>query len=188
MPVIPAIKSSFHVFLVNGISLGQWSEEFSSTSLGVTPIDIPSTIAIAPQKAVVARCYGLQELDGYYLISDNMLKAKNLGIPIVYGTSGVTAMYPNQDDPSLIIPGEGLLNESGKFREYTFETWLRINSYSNDRKRIIGPIASNDGIYVDGPSIGLKVGDQYGAYYVGEWTRPMLVHMKIKKEPMFEYT
>ena len=171
------------VFLVNGISLGQWSEEFASVSLGVEPIDISDKdIAVSSTKAVVAKCYGLQQLDGYYLVSDNMLKAKNLGIPIVYGTSGVTAMYPNQDDPSLIIPGEGLLNESGKFREYTFETWLRINSYSNDRKRIIGPIASNDGIYVDGPSIGLKVGDQYGAYYVGEWTRPMLVHMKIKKD------
>jgi hypothetical protein len=170
------------VFLVNGISLGQWSEEFASTSLGVEAIDIPSTISIAPQKGVISKCYGLQELDAYYLVSDNMLKAKNSGIPIVYGTSGLTTIYPNTDLPSLIVPGSGLLNESGKFKQYTFETWLRINSYSNERKRIIGPIASEDGIYVDGPSIGLKVGDEYGTYYVGEWTRPMLIHMRIGKD------
>jgi hypothetical protein len=169
------------VFLVNGISFGQWSEEFSSTSLGVEPVDIPSTVLIAPQKGIVAKCYGLQELNAYYLVSDNMLKAKNSGIPIVYGTSGLTTIYPNGVLPSLIVPGVGLLNESGKFKQYTFETWLRINSYSNDRKRIIGPIASEDGIYVDGPSIGLKIGNQYKAYYVGEWTRPMLVHMRIGK-------
>jgi hypothetical protein len=170
------------VFFVNGISIGQWSEEFASTSLGIDPIDIPSSISLAPQKAIVAKCYGLQELDGYYLVSDNMIKAKNSGIPIVYGTSGITTMYPNADIPSLIIPGVGLLNESGKFRQYTFEAWIRINSYSNDKKRIVGPVSSEDGIYVDGPSIGLKIGNNYGAYYVGEWTRPMLVHMRVGKD------
>jgi hypothetical protein len=171
------------VFLVNGLTFGQWSEEFASTSLGVSPIDISDkNIAITTQDAIVAKCYGLQELDGYYLVSDNMLKAKNVGVPMVYGTSGLTAIYPNENDPSLIIPGVGLLNESGKFRQYTLEAWIRINSYSNERKRIIGPIASDNGIYVDGPSIGLKVGEEYRTYYVGEWTRPMLVHMKIGED------
>ncbi len=170
------------VFLVNGITFGQWSEEFSSTSLGVSPIDLPSEISLDPQKAVVAKCYGLQELDAYYLVSDNMLKAKNLGIPIVYGTSSLTALYPNDTNPSLVVPGLGFLNESGKFRQYTLETWLRVNSYTNERKRIIGPIASDDGIYVDGPSIGLKIGNDYSTYYVGEWTRPMLVHLRLGKD------
>lgn len=170
------------VFLVNGITFGQWSEEFSSTSLGVSPIDLPSEISLDPQKAVIAKCYGLQELDAYYLVSDNMLKAKNLGIPIVYGTSSLTALYPNGSNPSLIVPGLGFLNESGKFKQYTLETWIRVNSYSNDRKRIIGPVASSDGIYVDGPSIGLKIGNDYSTYYVGEWTRPMLVHLRLGKD------
>jgi len=170
------------VFLVNGISFGQWSEEFASTSLGVEPVNIPSEIAIAPQKGVAAKCYGLQELDGYYLVSDSMLKAKNTGIPIVYGASSLTTIYPNGTNPSLIVPGVGMLNESGKFKEYTLETWLRVNSYTNNTKRIIGPIKSDDGIYVDGPSIGLKVGDTYSTYYVGEWTRPMLVHLRVGKD------
>lgn len=171
------------VFLVNGISLGQWSEEFSSTSLGANPIDISDkNIAVTTQHAVIAKCYGLQELDGYYLVSENMLKAKNSGIPMVYGTSGLTTLYPNDSQPSLIIPGVGILNDSGKFKQYTLETWLRINSYSNDRKRIIGPISSDNGIYVEGPFIGLKIGNEYQNYYVGEWTRPMLVHMRIGKD------
>ena len=171
------------VFLVNGLTLGQWSEEFASTSLGVSPISISDkNIAVTTQDAIVAKCYGLQELDGYYLVSDNMLKAKNVGVPMVYGTSGLTTIYGNENDPSLIIPGVGLLNESGKFRQYTLEAWIRINSYSNERKRIIGPIASTDGIYVDGPFIGLRVGSEYKTYYVGEWTRPMLVHMKIGED------
>ena len=169
------------VFLVNGITFGQWSEEFASTSLGINLITIPSTIPISSTEGVVAKCYGLQELDGYYLASDNMLKAKNLGIPIVYGTSSLTTLYPNGSDPSLIVPGVGFLNESGKFKEYTLETWLRINSYTNETKRIIGPISSDDGIYVDGPSIGLKLNSQYKTYYIGEWTRPMLIHLRFGK-------
>ena len=169
-------------FRVNGISFGQWSEEFASTSLGQIPQNIPSTISISPQKAVVAKCYGLQELNGYYLVSDNMLKAKNSGIPIVYGTSSLTTLYPNNGLPSLIVPATGMLNQSGQFIQYTFETWLRINSYTNETKRIIGPLGSEDGIYVDGPSIGLKIDKEYKTHYIGEWTRPMLVHMKIGKD------
>jgi len=169
-------------FLINGITFGQWSEEFASSSLGVTPTAIPSTIAIAPQQGVVAKCYGLQELDAYYLVSNNMLKAKNSGIPIVYGSSSLTTLYPNGTNPSLIVPGVGLLNEAGTYREYTFETWLRVNSYTNETKRIIGPISSDDGIYVDGPNIGLKIGNDYKTYYVGEWTRPMLVHLRVAKD------
>lgn len=171
-----------HAFRVNGITLGQWSEEFSSTSLGVNPINIPSEISIAPQKGIVAKCYGLQELNGYYLISDNMIKAKNSGIPLVYGTPGHTTLSENGTLPSLIVPGAGMLNKSGQYKQYTLETWLRVNSYTNSRKRIIGPIGSSDGIYVDGPSIGLKIGNEYKTNYIGEWTRPMLIHLKVGKD------
>jgi hypothetical protein len=171
-----------NVFRVNGLTFGQWSEEFSSTSLGTNPVNIPSDISIAPQKAIIARCYGLQELNGYYLVSDNMLKAKNSGIPLVYGTPGHTTLYENSGLPSLIVPGVGMLNKSGQYKQYTLETWLRVNSYTNETKRVIGPIGSSDGIYVDGPAIGLKVGTEYKTNYVGEWTRPMLVHLKVGKD------
>jgi hypothetical protein len=175
--------NSENVFRINGLTLGQWSEEFASTSLGINPVDISDkNIALSVKDAVVAKCYGLQELDGYYLISDNMLKAKNAGMPIVYGTPGHTILYPNNSLPSLIVPGVGMLNEVGQFKQYTLETWIRINSYTNETKRIIGPIGSNDGIYVDGPSIGIKVNNQYKTNYIGEWTRPMLLHFKVGKD------
>jgi len=175
--------NSENIFRINGLTLGQWSEEFASTSLGINPVDISNkNIALSVKDAVVAKCYGLQELDGYYLISDNMLKAKNAGMPIVYGTPGHTILYPNNSLPSLIVPGVGMLNEAGQFKQYTLETWIRINSYTNETKRIIGPIGSNDGIYVDGPSIGIKINDQYKTNYVGEWTRPMLLHFKVGKD------
>lgn len=171
-----------HIFRVNGITFGQWSEEFSSTSLGTDLVNIPSTISISPQQGIVAKCYGLQELNGYYLVSDNMIKAKNSGIPLVYGTSGHTALYENGGLPSLIVPGVGMLNQLGQYKQYTLETWLRVNSYTNETKRIIGPIHSSDGIYVDGPAIGLKIGKEYKTVYIGEWTRPMLVHLKVGKD------
>jgi len=171
-----------NAFRINGITFGQWSEEFSSTSLGTNPINIPADIDIAPQKAIIARCYGLQELNGYYLVSNNMLKAKNSGIPLVYGTPGHTTLYENNGLPSLIVPGVGMLNKSGQYKQYTLETWLRVNSYTNETKRIIGPIGSSDGIYVDGPAIGLKIGKEYRTNYIAEWTRPMLVHLRVGKD------
>lgn len=163
-------------FLVNGLSLGQWSEEFNSVSLGVTQIDLPSSIALDPSKVIEASAYGIQESPGYYFVKDNALLAKNTGIPMVYGASNLTTISPNSG-PSLIVPGYGFLNASGEYRDYTFEAWLKISSDTTIEKRILGPISSLDGIYVHGPLIILKVGNLFGSYFVGEWQRPMLVNI-----------
>jgi hypothetical protein len=168
-------------FLVNGITAGQWCEEFNSSSLGVQKISIPSDIAISPYFGIEASAYGLQNNKGYYLVKDNSLMAKNTGIPLVYGASNLTKLLPNSGDPSLIIPGLGFLSEGGQYKEYTLEAWLRINSDSSTIKRIIGPIGSDDGVYVDGPFLTLKIGNSSSSYYVGEWTRPMLMHVRISE-------
>jgi hypothetical protein len=168
-------------FLVNGVTAGQWCEEFNSTSLGVQKISIPSDISIAPQFAIEASAYGLQDNKAYYLVKDNSLLAKNTGIPLVYGASNLTKLLPNDGEPSLIIPGLGFLSEGGQYKEYTLEAWLRINSDSTSIKRIIGPVGSDDGVYVDGPFLRLKIGSNSGSYYVGEWTRPMLMHVRISE-------
>jgi len=166
-------------FLVNGITVGQWCEEFNSSSLGVQKISIPSTISLPESFAIEADAYGLQDNKGYYMVKDNSLMAKNTGIPLVYGASNLTKLLPNNGLPSIIIPGLGFLSEAGQYKEYTLEAWMRINSDSITKKRILGPIASTDGLYVEGPFIILKVGNNSGAYYVGEWTRPMLIHIRI---------
>ncbi len=170
-------------FLINGISVGQWSEEFNAVSLGVQGSNIPSTINLPSLKGIEARAYGLQESSGYYILDDLSLSAKNSGVPMVYGASNTTILVPNQNNiPGLILPGNGFLNNNGKFKEYTLEMWLRINSSTNELKRIFGPIASDDGLYVDGPFITLKISDNIGSFCVGQWTRPMLLHIRVTKD------
>jgi hypothetical protein len=167
-------------FYVNGVTFAQWSEEFLATSPGVfgeaLPADVPFSYLSIPAKS-----YGLQDLDGYYFINNQFLTAKNSGVPIVYGSSNVTRILPNGSDPSVIIPGQGFLNEAGRYREYTAEMWVRIDSKATSPTRIFGPIGSTDGIYVDGPFIKIKVGDSVGAHPITEWYRPMLLDFKISE-------
>jgi hypothetical protein len=168
-------------FLINGITSGQWCEEFNSSSLGVEKISLPSDIALPESFAIAADAYGLQDNKAYYMVKDNSLMAINTGIPLVYGASSLTKLLPNDNLPSLIVPSLGFLSEGGQYKEYTLEAWIRINSDSVTKKRIIGPIASTDGLYVEGPFIVLKIGNTSGAYYVGEWTRPMLIHIRFSE-------
>lgn len=173
-------------FLINGVTVGQWSEEFHASSLGVSGELLPSSIAIEPSYAIEANAYGRQDKKGYYLISDESLMAKNTGIPLVYGASGLTKLLPNINEdqtpkPSLIIPGCGFLGADGQYKEYTLEAWLRINSDSTTKKRILGPLGSDDGLYVEGPFLILKIGENFGSHYVGEWTRPMLIHIRVSE-------
>lgn len=177
-----AQSSNDYQFLVNGFSMGQWSEEFNSTSLGVQKIQIPSDIDLPISYGIQAKAYGLQELDGYYLITNDALVAKNSGIPMVYGASNTTILSPNGSKPSLILPGKGFLNNSGRYKDYTVEMWLRINSDTPSYKRIFGPLHSSDGLYVNGPFLTLKIGDKFGSHSVGEWNRPMLIDIVIYKD------
>jgi hypothetical protein len=167
-------------FYVNGVTFGQWSEEFLATSPGLFGESLPSDVPFS-YLSITAKSYGLQDLDGYYFINNGYLTAKNSGVPIVYGSSNVTRILPNGSDPSVIIPGQGFLNEAGRYREYTAEMWVRIDSKATSPTRIFGPIGSTDGIYVDGPFIKIKVGDSVGAHPITEWYRPMLLDFKISE-------
>jgi hypothetical protein len=171
-------------FLVNGITFGQWSEEFNATSLGVVPEPIGQQVFDSNEvMGIPAKSYGLKELDGYYVVNEKTLLAKNSSIPMVFGGSNLTTLQKKsngigEDTPSLIVPSQGLLNESGKHKEYTLEFWLRISCDSIDDYRIIGNIRGTDGIYVKGPFLSLKINNHVIRHYVGEWYRPMLVHVR----------
>lgn len=166
-------------FLCNGISIGQWSEEFNSTSLGVTPSAVPSSILGASGiLGIPAAAYGLQDLNGYYLVRRNALSAKNYGMPMVYGSNNSTTLQQVGSAPSILVPALGFLNESGKYKDYTFEFWLRVSSSSSAERRIFGNIRGTDGIYVNGPFLSLKVGNTVIKHYVGQWSRPMLVQIR----------
>jgi hypothetical protein len=167
--------------LFNGISVGQWAEEFNAVSLGVQKIAFPNTIAIDDSYAIEAQAYGLGDKSGYYISGLTSLFAKNTSIPLVYGASGLTKITPNSGNPSLIIPGQGFLNESGRYKEYTVEFWARINSDATTPKRIFGPIASSDGLYVESGFLTLKIGKSFKSHFVGEWYRPMLINIRLVK-------
>jgi hypothetical protein len=176
-------------FYLNGISAGQWSEEFNAVSLGITQILLPSSIALDQTYALEAKAYGLSDNSGYYLVKDNALVATNTTIPLVFGASGITKLKPNSnigsglDDsvPSLIVPGQGFLNESGRYKDYTVEFWSRISCDSLVSKKIFGPIASSDGLYADSGFLTLKIGESFKSYFVGEWFRPMLIQIRLIK-------
>jgi hypothetical protein len=173
--------TSTTAFYINGISIGQWSEEHNNYSLGVAGAAITShTIAIATTSGVEAEAYGLGGESGYYLINDNALVARNSSVPMVYGASNSTILSPNEEgEPSLIIPGKGFLNEAGQYKEYTVEFWTRINSNAITPKRIFGPISSSDGLYVEGGFLTFVIGNNFGSHFVGEWFRPMLIHLRL---------
>lgn len=214
---------SDYIFNFNGMSVGQWSEEFNTTSLGVNAIDLPATIGLQESslKCIESNSYGSNNNKGYYLVANNVLTSRNTSIPLVYGSSGVIRLTANSStvvesvidggppvqatseiidggdpitdplysldggievlSPSYIIPGLGLLNEDGKYKEYTLEFWTRIDSNVLEPHRLVGPIGSDDGIYVEGGHITLVVGTSFKSYFVGQWIRPMLVNMTISK-------
>jgi hypothetical protein len=174
--------SADNEFYINGITLGQWNEEFNTYSLnGITETTVPSSISIyGGYDAVEAQAYGVAEDSGYY-ITEGGLKCKNAGIPLVYGASGVTRLEPNTD-ASLILPGKGFLNKKGQYNDYTIEFWARIAVNTSTPFKIFGPIASEDGLYVEDGFLTLVIGDQFASHFVGEWFRPMLIHIRLIKD------
>ena len=171
--------SSTYSLYINGITVGQWAEEFQSGSLGGNVVAIPSEIAIEDTLGIASEAYGFSDLKAYHIINQGRLLAKNTGIPMVYGASNVTKIYPHpEQEPSIIFPGLGVFNESGKYKDSTIEFWLRVLQESSSQQKIFGPISSNDGLYVRGPFLILKINDQTASYYIGEWGRPMLVHIR----------
>lgn len=169
--------------IINGVTAGSYAEEFNGSSLGVQVGTIPSTLytASAFPKGNIAYSYGSDENVGYYLSSTKKVYSRNSSTPMVYGSSSSTVLSPT-NNMCLIVPGMGFLNDSGKHRELSFESWIRVIGYTSTAKRIIGPVASTDGLYVDGSSLVLKIGDNYGSHYVGEWDRPMLVNINVQAD------
>ena len=169
-------------FVLNGFTAGQWAEEFQLTSLGVqSSTSLASeNLPLGTTLGVPAQPYGLAGDSGYYLIHDNNLLAKNNTMPLLFGAKNSTSIIPNiNGEPSLIIPGLGFMNESGKNSNLTAEFWIKIDSKATQFRRIFGPIGSDDGLYVDGPFLKLKVGDQVGSHPIREWSRPMLVDIRL---------
>ena len=176
------LAGDYNVY-INGLSVGQWSEDFNKNSYGIDTDPIPANINLPSiMEAVPAFPYGASGANGYYLGQGYQLFCKNFGVPLVFGSSNVSKVSPNVYEgvnyPSLIFPGYGFLNERGRYNDYTVELWLRVNSSSNIPRKIFGPIVGTDGLYADGAYLTFKVGNFVGSHFVGEWFRPMLVHIR----------
>lgn len=167
----------------NGVSLGQWAEQYNSYTMGYNELDLPDAIENVISSGSAYQCvyvdaYGTNTArNGYYLIKNKRIYARPTGIPLVYGSyQSVSISECPDSNPSIIIPGCGLLNESGKYNSYTLEAWVRINNLSPDPVKIIGSIGSSDGIYVEEGFISIYIGSYTKSYFVGKWYRPMLLH------------
>ena len=113
--------------LLNGVTVGQWSEEFNRVSLGLQMSDYSTEPSLSSSlKVIPAYPYGTSNKNAYYTCNTTSLYSKNFGVPIVYGSSNVTKLYPNTDAPSLVFPGYGFLNTKGKYNEYTAEMWIKL--------------------------------------------------------------
>lgn len=240
-PAVDALESESSIYF-NGVSLGQWSEPYTSISTGISsasiaalPNNISSLIDYPGEiKSTTIDPYGFNDESdhGYILSVNNSIFAKLSGIPMVYGSSGniklsrdnisvsqlpvvdgssleellfdggsASSSYTEfldgrnastYDDseqyykiPSLVFPGKGFLNQYGSNKILTTEFWLRINPETLTRRRIFGPLASDDGIYVDRDFITVNVGNHSKSYFIGKWYRPMLVHFCQSQNEIF---
>lgn len=167
-------------FYINGVNFGQWSEEFNAESLGVSQSLIEDISEVqSGMSGIESYSYAKEEDPAYYVATSNALYAKNTSVPMVFGSSNTTKLVHNPSGPSLVISGKGFLNQAGRFQEYTLETWLRIQSTGTELRRIIGPLDSNDGLYVNGPFVTLAVGSSFESHFIGDWFRPMLFSLRL---------
>jgi hypothetical protein len=168
-------------YYINGLTIGKNSEPFNGESFGQTLISIPATIATTQTFGIESKSYGTQEYSAYYIGTGSNLYGKNAGMSLSYGSGNSAIFYANatENQPSFIFPGFGLLNENGRYKELTLEMMIRINANNSTPKRIIGPLASTDGVYVTKEFISLKIGEDIQSFYLSELYRPMLLQFKI---------
>jgi len=184
------------VFAINAISVGQWSELFQYESTGFLSASISNTeirdllqestiLDVLDITAFTADSYGISDpLNGYYLVEKNKMLSVNNKLPITFGATNITNIKAPVfgNIPSLVFPGLGFLNDSGRYKELTAEFWLRAFTKSSTPIKIFGPLASQDGVYVEKDYITLRVDSISKSYFVGKWYRPMLIDIKYSIE------
>ena len=169
-------------FIINGITIGQWSENFISKSLGATKELAPVSSGL-PNDVVPADQYGILSDNSYYIVEDGRLLAMNAGVPMVFGSENVTRVYPSLNgSPSIIIPNKEMFTENGRYKDFTLEFWLKVRPTTKESRKILGPLDTNDGIYVTEGFITLVVNNKFVSHNISEWYRPMIMHLVIKDQ------
>lgn len=167
--------------IMQGLSIGQNSETTCYESLGSIKQELPDSLGFTSLYGIPSDQYGILADNGYHVVRNNRLLAKNDGFPIVFGTPQSTKIYPSEANlPSFVFPGKGMLNEAGRNKNYTLELWMKLDPETTTAKKIIGPISGNDGIYVKEGFITLVIDSEIGSHCISEWYRPLLVHLILK--------
>lgn len=165
-------------------------DDLDSVISAATPVNLASTksIALANMYGVASNSYTSSLNPAYYISqssSSGNLKVSNIGIPLVYGATQVSNVLENTlssvSYPSIIVPGFGLFNENGRSKKVALEFWIRAKAYSHYPRKIVGAIASSDGLYIDGPFIKLKINNNIASHYIGNHNRPL--HIVINYSP-----
>lgn len=186
--------ASSRQFSLYNFAVGQWSEEFNAETSGSVPVPL-SSLSASPGivksiggiyssspsyfKTIDLDSYGVSDSDsGYYIVEGNRMLARNTKLPMVYGSGNITEIYPSSyGTPSIIFPGKGFLHENGKYKNLTLEFWLRVNTKSKEKIRIMGPINSNDGLYIHDCYLTLIIGPYEKSYRIPKWYRPSIINI-----------
>ena len=176
--VKPGGAEGSYNFVMNALSVGQWSESFSAQTLGSTPIELPTSTGLSSIYGLEADQYGPLSDNAYYVVEDGRLLARNNGVPLVFGSENCVQLNASLTGlPSFIFPSKGFLSEEGRHKTQTLEFWMKIKPNTLEDRRIFGPINSDYGVYVSEGFITLSIGDNFQTHNVYEWYRPMLVHI-----------
>jgi len=172
-------------FIFNGITVGQWSEPFTSKSLGAITEVAPASSGLS-NKVVSSDQYGVLSQNAYFVCENGKALAKNKGIPMIFGSENVTKIYPSLDgSPSFIFPNKEFFTTDGISKDFTLEFWIKTRPSTKESRRILGPIDTNDGVYVSEGFITLVVDGKFSSHNVSYWYRPMLVHIYIKGDAFY---
>jgi len=176
--VIAGGASGEYDFIINAMSVGQWSEPFASKTLGSTPSPIPTSTGYTGLYGIEADQYGPLSENAYYVIENDALLSRTDGVPMVFGSENCVRMTGSASGkPSFIFPSKGFLSESGRYKTQSLEFWLRIKPNTKEDRKIFGPLDSDYGVYVSEGFITLAVGENFQTHNIYEWYRPMLVHI-----------
>jgi hypothetical protein len=166
---------------ISGMSLAEGSEHFAPKSTGnVFALSSELDISSVPDRHSKVFPYGISSSNAAVFVEQGRLLGKQFGLPLVFGTESSMRIFPSVSGaPSLIVPGLGMMNVMGGGTDYTLEFWARISPSRSTNRRIVGPVGSFDGIYIEGPFIEIRFGRKTASHYVGEWARPMLISLVV---------
>jgi len=178
----PVSPTQEYKFILNGLSVGQWSETSCYKNLGSNPIVLDQFNFNGSVKGITADQYGILSENAYYLVEDNTVLADNNGLSLVYGSENSTNIYPSAyGNPSFVFPGKDMLHEMGRYKQFTLEMWMTIDVSTDQSLRILGPIDNDFGIYVKKGVMSLVVGNRIASHPIAEWYRPLLIHLLIEE-------